>query len=42
MNGLEEINKLGITVTENDIEGCNGVLPVIMYLAGYCCYQIRS
>ena len=39
MDGLEEeINKIGITVTENNTEGCNGVLIVTVYLAGYCCY----
>ena len=38
MEGLEreEIDNSDITVTANDIEGCNGVLPVIVYLAGYC------
>ena len=43
MDGLEreEIDNSDITVTANDIEGCNGVLPVIVYLAGYCCYTVN-
>ena len=38
----EEIDHIGISVTENYIEGCNGVLPVIVYLAGYCCYTVNK
>ena len=35
-----DILSYNITVSESDIEKCKDVLPVIVYLAGYCCFAI--
>lgn len=32
------MNKFNVTVSESDLEKCKEVLPVIVYLAGYCYY----
>lgn len=29
-----------MTVTEDDVKKCEELLPVIVYLAGYCCYAV--
>ena len=33
-----DVNKFRIDVKEDDVNICKDVLPVISYLAGYCCY----
>ena len=37
---LTDTDQFDINVLESDIENCkeSDVLPVIVYLAGYCCY----
>ena len=35
-----DVNKFRIDVKEDDINKCKEVLPVILYLAGYCCYAV--
>lgn len=34
------IYKYRIDVKEDDVNNCREVLPVILYLAGYCCYAV--
>ena len=34
------VYKFRIDVKEDDINKCREVLPVILYLAGYCCYVV--
>lgn len=36
----DEIDKFNITVAKEDFEKCKNVLPVIVYVAGYCCYAV--
>ena len=38
----EDIDNSGITVTEINIECCNGLVLVIVYLAEYCCYTVNK
>ena len=35
-----DVNKFRIDVKEDDVNICKDVLPVISYLAGYCCYAV--
>ena len=35
-----DCDKFRIDVKEDDINKCREVLPVILYLAGYCCYAV--
>ena len=35
-----DIYKFKIDVKEDDVNKCREVLPVILYLAGYCCYAV--
>ena len=44
MNNEDCITKLtfDLEVTQDDIEKCTDVLPVITYLAGYCCYTVSK
>ena len=35
-----DVYKFRIDVEEEDANTCTGVLPVILYLAGYCCYTV--
>lgn len=44
MNNEDCITKLtfDLEVTQDDIEKCTDVLPVITYLAGYCCYAVSK
>lgn len=37
---LGDMEKFCITVSESDITQCQKVLPVIVFLAGYCCYAV--
>lgn len=34
------VYKFNIDVTEDDVNQCKEVLPVILYLAGYCCHAV--
>ena len=35
-----DVYKFNIDVTDNDVHQCKEVLPIIIYLAGYCCNAI--
>ena len=35
-----DVYKFNIDVTDNDAHQCKEVLPIIIYLASYCCYAI--
>ncbi len=35
-----DLHKITIDVSENDIKRCKEFLPVVTYLAGYCCYAV--
>ena len=35
-----DLHKFNIDITYNDVDECRDVLPVIIYLAGYCCYAV--
>ena len=37
-----DVYKFNIDVTDNDIHQCKEVLPIIIYLAGYCCNTISK
>ena len=37
-----DVYKFNIDVTENDVHQCKEVLPIKIYLAGYCCCSITS
>ncbi|XP_064093175.1 uncharacterized protein LOC135205849 [Macrobrachium nipponense] len=34
------LRDISLQVTQNDIDNCKGVFPIITYLAGYCCYSV--
>ena len=35
-----DVYKFRINVKEDDVNKCIEILPVILYLAGYCCYAV--
>ena len=35
-----DVYKFNIDVTDNDVHQCKEVLPIIIYLAGYCCNAV--
>lgn len=35
-----DVYKLNVDVTDNDVDECKAVFPVLTYLAGYCCYEV--
>lgn len=35
-------DKFKIMISKDDIEKCKKVLPVIVYVAGYCCYAVQK
>ena len=41
-NECSELSEVNITVTKYDLDQCKDVLPVIVYLAGYCCYSVNK
>ena len=41
-NGLSEGFEVYINIKNSDIKLCENVLPVIVYLAGYCCYAVNK
>ena len=35
-----DVYKFNLDVTDNDVHQCKEVLPIIIYLSGYCCYAV--
>lgn len=39
-HSLRDLHKLNVEVVKNDFDNCEDVLPIIVYVAGYCCYTV--